>query len=282
MQFPNLRGGNYTIYIRDSANCVVSQKAVVPKILPPKIDDLKIMPESCKKNDGQIIVKASSPAGNLLYSLGGTFTRRDSFLNLQSGVFTLAVKDSFGCSIVQNVTLQSQPVPIIEEIKTTPSVCDAPTGVIVVKAKGGRELFYSIDSTHFQTDYLFRSVKAGNYTVIIKDGSDCRTSIQAEVGRDCGLYIPTVFSPNNDGTNDLFTFFGDASKVDKVLDFRVFNRWGNLLFNDNTVQINNINSGWDGKFKGREVESGTYVFYLRVQLKDGTTLEEKGDVTLLR
>lgn len=282
MQFLNLRGGNYTIYIRDTANCTISQKVNVPKILPPNIDDLKIVPESCQKNDGQIIVKASSTASRLWFSLDSNFTQRDSFLNLSSGIFTISVRDSYNCVVKQNITLQNQSVPIVEEIKTTPSVCDAATGIILVKAKGGRDLLFSLDGIKFQNDNLFRSVKSGQYNIVVKDGGNCKTTVQTDVPRDCGLFIPTVFSPNGDGNNDYFSFFGDATKVDKVLDFKVFNRWGNLLFNDETVQINNINSGWDGKFRGQLVESGIYVFYLKVQFKDGTTLEEKGDVTLLR
>ncbi len=281
-QFSNVRGGNYTIYIRDSAKCVISQKVVVPKIAPPSIDDIKLVPESCKKNDGQIIVKASNTSGRLWYSLDSNFVQRDSFLNLASGIFTVSVRDSFSCVVKQNTTVQNQPLPIVEEIKTAPSVCDVATGVILIKAKAGRELFYSIDGTKFQTDYLFRSVKPGKYNITVKDAKGCQTTTSADIARDCGLFIPNAFSPNADGENDFFNFFGDATKVDKVLDFKVFNRWGVLLFSDNTVQMNNIGQGWDGRFRGREVETGIYVFYLKVQLKDGTNLEEKGDVTLLR
>jgi gliding motility-associated-like protein len=282
MQFPNLRGGNYTIYIRDSANCTIGQKTVVPKIPSPTINDIKVFPESCKKNDGQIVVKASSPYSSLTYSINANYSNRDSFLNLSSGIFVVNVKDTFGCVINQNITIQNQSVPIIEDIKTTPSVCEGGTGIIFIKAKSSIDLSYSIDGNQFQTDNLFRSVKVGKYNIVVKDKNDCRTTVQAEVGRDCGLFIPTAFSPNEDSFNDYFTFFGDASKFDKVLDFKVFNRWGILIFSDNTVQINNETSGWDGKFKGREVETGMYLFYLKIQLKDGTTLTEKGDITLIR
>ncbi len=281
-QFSNLKNGNYTIYIRDSGNCVISQKATVSKILPPTIENIKMQSESCQKNDGQIIVKASSPASSLWFSLDSNFTRRDSFLNLRSGIFTVSVRDSFNCIVKQNTTVQNQPVPLIEEIKTTPSVCDGATGVILIKAKGGSAMSYSIDSSKFQADYIFRNVKAGKYNVIVKDKNDCQTVVQTEVIRDCGLFIPTAFSPNEDGYNDYFMFFGDATKVDKVLDFKIFNRWGILVHSDISVQINNETTGWDGKFKNKEVESGIYVYYLKVQLMDGTTIVEKGDVTLLR
>ena len=113
-QFPNLKSGNYTIYIRDSGNCVIAQKTVVQKILSPTIIDVQLQPESCQKNDGQIVVKANSQASSLWYSLDTAFTRRDSFFNLKSGIFVVSVKDSFNCIIKQNVTVQNQPVPLIE------------------------------------------------------------------------------------------------------------------------------------------------------------------------
>jgi gliding motility-associated-like protein len=282
-QYLNVRGGNYTIYIRDSGNCVVSQKAVVPKVLPPSIDDIKLVPESCKKNDGQILIKATTTLGRLAYSLDSNFVFRDSFLNLTSGIFTIAVRDSFNCIVKQNTSVKNQSTPIIEEIKTTPSVCDVGSGVILVTSKSsGRELFYSIDGTKFQKEYIFRNIKPGKYNITVKDINNCQSTASAEVPRDCGLFIPNVFSPNNDGNNDLFSFFGDATKVDKVVEFKVFSRWGVLLFSDETVQMNNINTGWDGRFRGREVETGIYVYYLKVLMKDGTNFEQKGDVTLLR
>jgi hypothetical protein len=54
------------------------------------------------------------------------------------------------------------------------------------------------------------------------------------------------------------------------------------VFSDNTVQMNNMANGWDGRFKGTDVQTGIYVYYLKVQLKDGTTIEEKGDINLVR
>ena len=143
-------------------------------------------------------------------------------------------------------------------------------------------MFYSLDGIRFQPENLFRDVKYGTYNLVIKDRNDCRTTVTAEVKRECGLFVPTAFSPNDDGNNDLFTFFGDASKIDKVLEFKVFSRWGVLMYSDNTVQINNDRTGWNGKIGGTDASTGTYVFYLKVQLKDGTNLEQKGDVTLLR
>ncbi|MBL7817529.1 MAG: gliding motility-associated C-terminal domain-containing protein [Saprospiraceae bacterium] len=281
MQFANLQGGNYTVYIRDSAQCTISQKTIVPKIAPPVINDIQVKAETCRKNDGQIIVKASSSASSLTYSLNSIFSNRDSFQNLSSGIFTVSVRDSFNCVINQFITVSSQPQPIVEDIRTTRSVCDDATGIIVVKAKGS-DLSYSLDSVHFQNDFLFRKVKAGKYRIVVKDRANCQTVITTEVMRECGLFVPTAFSPNDDGNNDRLNIFGDANLIDKILEFKVFNRWGILVFNDETVQINNINNGWDGRFRGKEVENGTYLYVVKVQLKDGTTLEEKGDVTLLR
>lgn len=89
------------------------------------------------------------------------------------------------------------------------------------------------------------------------------------------IYVPTGFTPNSDGKNDKFTPFpvGIAS----IKYFRVFNRWGQLLFS-----TNKLNDGWDGKFGGVEQPSGVYVWIAEGITKDNKVISKKGTVTLIR
>ena len=87
--------------------------------------------------------------------------------------------------------------------------------------------------------------------------------------------IPTAFTPNNDGLNDVFRISG--LKFQKLLDFRVFNRWGQVIF-----QTNSIEKGWDGTFNGHPQDMGTYVYEITVAHPDGTRKTYKGSVTLIR
>ncbi|CAN5873834.1 hypothetical protein BH11BAC4_BH11BAC4_07300 [soil metagenome] len=89
------------------------------------------------------------------------------------------------------------------------------------------------------------------------------------------LYVPTAFSPNGDGLNDILKPL--ALGLKSVDAFRVYNRWGQLLF-----ATTEIGAGWDGSFGGAEQASGTYVWYAQGTDYKNNKLERKGTVVLIR
>jgi len=89
-----------------------------------------------------------------------------------------------------------------------------------------------------------------------------------------GIYIPNAFSPNGDGLNDALQVYG---AVIKEIHFMVFNQWGEKVFESNTQT-----SGWDGNYKGKAQPSGVYMYVCKVKLLDGTDLDKKGSVNLIR
>lgn len=89
------------------------------------------------------------------------------------------------------------------------------------------------------------------------------------------LYLPNAFTPNNDGLNDIFRpiFTGPATKFD----FRIFNRWGQLIFQTNTP-----NEGWNGMFKGTAQPKDVYVYYITAEGGCNGTFERKGTFVLIK
>jgi gliding motility-associated-like protein len=89
------------------------------------------------------------------------------------------------------------------------------------------------------------------------------------------VHVPTGFTPNNDGKNDRLRplLFG----IEKVNYFRIYNRWGNMVF-----QMQSDQPGWDGKING--ILQGTQVFVWMIEVVDidGQIHREKGTTTLLR
>lgn len=90
------------------------------------------------------------------------------------------------------------------------------------------------------------------------------------------LLLPTGFSPNGDGVNDLFGL-KSYMNIKQLKWFRIFNRWGEMVF-----ETSDVNVGWDGRFKGEPQPLGTYVWTLRAITKDGEEMNESGNVTLVR
>jgi len=90
----------------------------------------------------------------------------------------------------------------------------------------------------------------------------------------CTADVPTAFSPNGDGINDVLYVRGSGIAI---LDFKVFDRYGELVF-----ETDDQNIGWDGKVDDFKQEKEVYVFYLKAICFNGILVEKKGNVTLIR
>jgi gliding motility-associated-like protein len=89
-----------------------------------------------------------------------------------------------------------------------------------------------------------------------------------------GVFIPNAFSPNGDGLNDLLRVYG---YIIKDIHFMIFNQWGEKVFETNTQS-----RGWDGMYKGKAQPSGVYIYVCKLQLTDGTVVDKKGAINLIR
>jgi gliding motility-associated-like protein len=87
------------------------------------------------------------------------------------------------------------------------------------------------------------------------------------------VFIPNVFTPNNDGENDFFTFIGEGLVDVEML---IYDRWGNEVF------VADNRERWDGSAEGGEAPEGVYVYVFKLTFADGTVQERTGTVTLLR
>lgn len=133
----------------------------------------------------------------------------------------------------------------------------------------------------------------GYYYLSIEDEYGCRArdSIFVWVNKsyDERIFIPNVFSPNDDGVNDKFYIFSKSNTVLIINSFQVFSRWGEVLFEypgpDSDLDDclpNNSDCGWDGKFKGKTLDPGVFVWLAEIQFTDGETRLFKGSVTLVK
>ncbi|PKP48924.1 MAG: hypothetical protein CVT95_03860, partial [Bacteroidetes bacterium HGW-Bacteroidetes-12] len=114
------------------------------------------------------------------------------------------------------------------------------------------------------------------YTVIVVDSNGCTASDQVTVFVEFEnvIWVPNIFSPNGDGNNDILYVRG---KGVAQLNFFVYDRWGEKVF-----ETTNLDQGWDGKFRGKEMNKAVFVYYLEATFIDGSKVTKKGDVTLIR
>jgi len=101
------------------------------------------------------------------------------------------------------------------------------------------------------------------------------------VDKDRNIYIPNAFSPNNDGNNDVFQIYSGVG-VREILKLRVFDRWGELVWEQENVLPLENKHGWNGIFKGQMMNPAVFVYYVEVLFADQEVKQYAGDVTLLR
>jgi len=120
------------------------------------------------------------------------------------------------------------------------------------------------------------------YSVTMTDATGCPASASVEVLvlKNRNVFVPNAFSPNGDGINDFF--FLQSPQAAFVKNFKVFSRWGELVFETTQAAANEHIAGWDGYFKGKQAPLDVYVWMLEVEFLDGETASFKGDVTLVR
>lgn len=118
--------------------------------------------------------------------------------------------------------------------------------------------------------------KEGLYTVAVSNDCGTYTDSINIVTKDCSIFIPSAFSPNNDGINDKFYFQTKYPEEISNFTMSVYNRKGNQVFT-----TNNITDGWDGTYNNMPQDIGTY-YYMVIYEYEGENKMSKGDVTLLR
>ena len=120
------------------------------------------------------------------------------------------------------------------------------------------------------------------YTVKVTNNK-CSKIDTINIARDCDfdVYLPTAFSPNNDNTNDVLVPLSNIKGI-TILDFVVFNRWSEKVFESHNFAPNDKLFGWSGLFKGEPCAVDHYAYYYLIQLQDGKTKMYKGTVALIK
>ena len=136
-------------------------------------------------------------------------------------------------------------------------------------------------STNEKTESIIVSPRdVTTYTVTVTDANGCTAVDEVTVTvrkakcDETDVYLPTAFTPNGDGTNDIFIV--RSNFLDEV-ELIIYNRWGQEVF-----KTKDKNIGWDGTFNGKELPPDSYAFYLRALCINAEEYRKKGNVTLIR
>lgn len=301
----SLAAGTYYVSITDANQCLRVDSVIIQE---PAIVTAQVTPKdvSCfGERDGAIAIAPSGGTPPFKYSLDGQqYYGSSTLIALIAGDYQLYIKDAKGC--IYNASAKiNEPAEMTVDILTFGESVDEymieygitlPIEGSPTNAQG--DVMYIWDASYCGTltcdsisdcaETLLCSQLEANpeysidyfLTAIDEKGCEAEDHVQIHVKKTRRVMVPTGFSPNQDGLNDLLSIHGKSGTMIKL--FQVFDRWGELLFQDVDIPINDTTRGWDGTFKSKDMQSGVYVWYLEAEYEDGMTESFKGETTLIR
>jgi gliding motility-associated-like protein len=193
------------------------------------------------------------------------------------GIYQVIASIGTSCADTSSVTVIVNPLPTLTTSIVSDS-CDSGTGKITVTVNSPNPPFtYSWNNG--KTTPAITGLSQGGYQVTVTDNTNCTVTNSFTIFNNidacnCFVYVANAFSPNGDNNNDVIPVRGDCVKF---LSFKIFNRWGNLVF-----ETDKLNEGWNGYYKDELQNTGVYVYFLEATLENGKTVKESGDISLIR
>lgn len=136
------------------------------------------------------------------------------------------------------------------------------------------------DTTNVRNPVVtYNTIGSFSVTLIAKNGSNTDTLfapylISVAECEENYVFIPNIFTPNEDGNNDILYVISPYIKEMYMI---IYDRWGKKVFETNDIAV-----GWTGEIKGQKAEQGTYVYYIDVTFKNGEVRRIKGNFSLIR
>jgi gliding motility-associated-like protein len=284
--------GVYNLQVsNDVTGCVASTSVVL---------ELPDVPDGMAADIG-IPLCAGDPSGSLLvtevmggtppymYSIDGmTFASSPLFDSLLAGTYSVVVSDANGCTYEESFTIVDGQVLTIDigpdiELELGDSIIlnpivNFPWSQIdsIVWTPGDQ-----LSCTHCINPTLYGLLDQTITATVYSGGCEAEDMLNLRVDIEADVYIPNVFTPNNDYINDHVTVFADP-RVKKVVKLEIFDRWGNQVFVGYDFVPNDPLLGWDGTFKNKPMNPAVFAYVAKVELINGLQVPYKGDITLIR
>lgn len=250
--FYALLGGNYTVYVKDAASCVVTKNVTVSR--PSDITSTYSLTQvNCYgSNNGTILVNASGGTAPYQYSLiPGAYQPTNQFVNVGADTWTLVVKDVNNCTDTGTAII-TQPRVILPAISSTNSTCGNANGSLLISATGGTgsRYSYSLDGTTFQSSGLFSGKSSGTYAISVKDSVGCVVTTTGDIQDSNGPSFGSISSTNvtchggNDGSITVNSVSGGTGTIEYSLtgaNWQTSNKFTGLTAKNYNIQVRDAN-----------------------------------------
>lgn len=268
-------GSPGTFILKESNQCgSAADSVMIDYLSPPGLVDLG--PDTILCPGESILLSVPITANTITWQDG---SHGNTLLATAGQLYTLEISNRCGIVGDEIKVGADTRVPSID-LEENYVLC--PGEVITLDAQQTFEAIYSW-STGSATSSL-QIYQPGEYALtIMAPCEQVSESVVVLEDEDCGnadIYFPNIFSPNDDGINDVFTVFFPSKLEIISLDGSIFDRWGNLIYHQSGLTFT-----WDGRFNDQPMMAGVYVFRVEMTyVEKGLTKEinKAGDVTLVK
>ncbi len=275
--------GTDTTFAFTAQNGCDSLVTVRVRLFPP-VETTFLTEKSCLDSATGTLTILQWSGGTPPYqpSLDGNPPGADNrFTSLPPGNYELVVQDGNGCRYSETVPIA--PVPPMQADNPTIGL-DCVDSLLVAPAVSSELPVTWLWETGTSAPAVWVS-RPGTYPFRVSNGCETldrtATVVSLLPTGDSLVYVPNAFSPNDNGLNDCFRSFLSPDLVPQQYLLRIFDRWGNQLFESDTPD-----ACWDGSFRGKPLEGGVYVWYLDVEAvycgQETLRFSRKGGLHLVR
>jgi hypothetical protein len=290
-----LAAGTYTVFVTDANGCTASANATI--VDPPAVmgDYEPLAALTCNGDETtlNILSITGGSGGPYKFSVDFGAVLDPNFpVTIGGGQHFITYIDGKDCAITDSlfvaepspITVTFDPDVIEIELGATADLEPIITGAAVIGSFSwtNPESLLNPDTLN-ATSFTFTNI---TYTLTVMDTFGCSGSgsVLVNVDPNRNVYIPNAFIPANaDGLNSHFNV-NTGLGVELVNFMRVYDRWGELMYERERFLPNNDNfsDGWDGRYNGDFVNPGVFVYLVEVKFLDGRVLLYRGDVTVIR
>ena len=288
--------GNYTLEVTDNAGCSAVREVSVTQPAAPVEAQVETLDVSCAGGrDGRIDLDATGGTGPYAYSFNGIdFNGNSGRIGLVAGVYPVIIKDAHGCIWQGGPVEVKEPQPLVLDLGPDQTIAygevlNLPAPAVSGGTGPGFQYAWTPRDTSLLSCFdcpspVITIDYQTSFILVVTDEAGCETEdvLTVFVQKNNRVFVPTGFTPNNDGTNDRLLVHARADNPVEVVTFRVFDRWGELVYEDGGFMANDPDRGWDGAFRQQPMNSGVFLWSLEVQYQDGNRESFKGSTTLIR
>ncbi len=285
----DLPTGSYTAIITDASGCSLEKHFSVTGSTPLDLTPTPGFVNCNDPNSGTVRLTATGGNAPYLYRMESYPVQQSAdFGNLRPGVYHFTVEDASGCTLTSGPVSIKAPTPAVIDLGQEYTINLGESTVLglphdeLLSTSDATYQWSSPDASLSCTDCASPTVMptaTTEYMLTYTNGDNCSATdrIIVRVSQTPQIYVPTAFSPNGDNHNDRFRVYGSQS-IASVTDLRVFDRWGELVWEQDSEE----DGGWDGTFRGEPMGNGVFAYVGSVLLNNGVRVAIKGSVAIVK